>query len=83
MVAGDEGYRTPENVYFANAVYPFPFSSIVVNSGQSGITKIEPESEGCSLERVVSVSSAISLEEEIIARICAGEKACFHSFTSA
>lgn len=30
------------------------------------------------MERVVNVISAISLEEEIIARVCAGEKACFH-----
>ena len=34
--------------------------------------------EGYFLEHVVDVSSAISLEEEIIARVCGGEKACFH-----
>lgn len=49
-----------------------------MNSGQNDTTKIEPEPEGCSLERVVTVSSVMSQEEEIIARVCEGEKACFH-----
>ena len=30
------------------------------------------------MENVLDVSSAISLEEENIARVCGGEKACFH-----
>ena len=39
---------------------------------------MEPEPKGCSLKHVVNVSSVLSEEEEIIARICRGEKACFH-----
>ena len=50
----------------------------MINSGRNDATKIEPEPEGCSLERMTSVSPVMSQEEEIIARICEGEKACFH-----
>ena len=49
-----------------------------MNSGRNDTTKIEPEPKGCSLEPESSVSPDISPEEQIIARVCAGEKACFH-----
>ena len=49
-----------------------------MNSDQNDSTKIELKPEGCSLEPVVNVSSVMSPEEAIIARICEGEKACFH-----
>ena len=39
---------------------------------------MDPEPEGFSLKYVVNVSSVMSQEEAIIARICEGEKACFH-----
>lgn len=54
-------------------------SSIVINSGRNDATKIEPKPKGCSLDPMTSVSPVMSQEEEIIARICEGEKACFHA----
>src|SRR5260370_8641319 len=49
-----------------------------MNSGQKDTTKVERKPEGCSLEPVTSVSPGMSQEAEIIARVCEGEKACFH-----
>ena len=49
-----------------------------MGSDQSNTTSIELEPEGYSLQPVTHATPATPNEEELIARVCSGERACFH-----